>query len=562
MENYFKHFENPDNPGVFITNPTQCYPTGYVRADPVNEAGLAINNYGETLVVLPNENKMAFVSMKNMKLKPTYISEGTITEVCEILVHTEKAKKEPFYIFTVCTASFYTNQFIISKNDMENPKKFFNILSKNGIRVFLKYRNSAMIELFLLYIYKNLKITGIEYPYSPGWHNKKFYICEEISYLTTPFFKKRLHHNNSIAPAKSAKNLLSCIINLNNRLLSFFIFIIIHSAMLFSLMPESFRLKKPIVFFGESQILNKLYDLFFCFFKEDNSHKFFLHDKDVIAKLEDSKDEIFAITDSPKTYYQKNVSTENFGNIKNYLESGKTQCICIILSNCGIVKNEPDVIGISIKDINTLNLIDTDNSYLQTHIKHFTSWAEKSEISFRKLPLEYSNIEYHSQANMFLNILKITTVYYDEVANIDLFSIFKIRSGTHAEKLIFELLNVTQEDMCGSWICEKFKEVFFDMIDKNKLILCNPRDDFIFSDDRITALEYTTDICIRYCDMDKFLKYFPENLRVIDILRELKAMDLLISDKDKLIRKKSIKNTYIDMVSIKKEFLTKDIGEV
>ena len=70
-------------------------------------------------------------------------------------------------------------------------------------------------------------------------------------------------------------------------------------------------------------------------------------------------------------------------------------------------------------------------------------------------------------------------------------------------------------------------------------------------------------IGLYFSNFDKFLKYYPDNIRRIDVLKELRKEGILTADDStRFTRNKYVKGKIVDMISVNRQFLEADTGEL
>lgn len=552
--------ENACSCAIFqpIYNPTMI-PINYPNRPPVSVS------YESGQKVFSSQNNLYIFEAKKNTYKRTDLSFGCFKKIKSFYIYEKANTKVLYFYISFSSKTESEKQLVIPEEYLNSSKKFFYIFSQEKMEFSKSSTTKDMLDLILFYLLPMVKETGFTVPFSPGWQNGKFLFNEKSSsygtyFPKTPFFKKKLNFDEEMSAAEASKKFMDCINSATNKIFAMIIFILIHTAMLFTLLPKNYSLKKPVVLYGVLYNLKKISELFFTFYESDETGTIYLHDNNIVGKIAEFKDDIVLIIDDPKSPYDKSVAEKNFAKVKDFINSDSCQCICIIFSDYGIVEPNDHNLNLIVENSDLQAWLPTEDSALPTHLKHFTSWVEKQKLEFSNIT-EEENYELNCQLNLFLSVLQIVVQYYKKVANIDIRSEFELDPES-AKSIISSFLKDAQNDMSGNWLGDKFKEIFFKMKHSEKLIIQDAKEFFSFEEKNIIVLEYRDTYDIKYTDMEKFLKYFPKNVRVLDVVRELKSSNLLIADKNKNTRKRCIKNQYFNMVSIKKEFLSPETGDL
>ena len=451
---------------------------------------------------------------------------------------------------------------LISEKDLESPTKAFNIFSANGI-VFSKYLGHRdSLELLQNYLYSNIIGETLEYHYKPGWYNGIFKFCNGNKIADTPFFNKKLLFNDKIPQAQSSSYVLNQIKTVSGNAINIglFFLIILHYSILISQIPRKYRLKKPVVIYGKSYdtelVTKQLFNIYNC----DKYDCIDLSDKKVIDCLDELKDEIALIRDSACTDYKKKAALNKYQDVLQYMKGEECECLCVILFDCGVVQADESNFHIV---ADKLSFVDSKKYLLPTHIKYFTDWMTNK--TFRSpLPSGKADIEISNAVCVFYTVFMVTAKYYHECANINLLKEFGFNDNGEVLKRLKEYISNATKYIGGYWMCEIFKKTYRDLRNTGRLKFYSNSADYRESDNLIiTVMNEKHDILIPSSDFDRLLCEFPMSVRRIDVLRELrKAGVLTVDDPSRFTKNKYVDGHIVDVVSVNKEFLKAETGEL
>lgn len=476
-------------------------------------------------------------------LKKKRFCNGIIKFAIKIIINMPE-NAEVWYCIIV--ENVYTREFLISERDLMKTIETFRIFSENGIAFSYTARDAiVLLHNYIFSVVKEIK----EYPYSPGWHGNSFLYNKDIPAFTdTPFFRKKLLINNDITQKKAFDMLIDDICKIEDKALRLFILLFLHYALLASKI-KILKVNSIFALFGEEQIIKNVGYLFFQFYNKDKVDVNYLYDSDVLKKMSECKDEIFLITDKyPDTKYKKQLAEKNLSDIKDFVESGECNCLCLILSNHGILEANQDVFHFVVnqKIIEASQLL---TESLGTHISYFISWTESKINTFENVKIGDCTILYDSLAQVYNYISK----YYEYIGGRELFSQLDFVSDNEVFSVLRKMVSQAYNDYQGSWICERFEYAFKKLNFKR---VYNFDENVSFHSEEPFTYITKKYVCFREKDFNLFLKYFPEEMRRNDILRTLKRFEKLATDDEKRFQKNIwFQGEPRKMIVFNKEFL-------
>ena len=191
-----------------------------------------------------------------------------------------------------------------------------------------------------------------------------------------------------------------------------------------------------------------------------------------------------------------------------------------------------------------------------THIKHFAGWIEKNHKLYKKLPCIDTVFMEKNRRDLYGALCatcEIVDKYLGYIGGESVANVLGIKSGKMVYHHIQQLVRQGFLYYQGEWICEHFKEVFFELNlkrvrDKEQYVDFYGNEPFVY----LTA-QY---VCFRRKDITLFLKHFPTGMREIDILKTLKRYGWLSTDNEKRHEKTVwFRKKHYKMIAVNKEFL-------
>ncbi len=561
LDVFIKEDSELEDKWVLPQNSVICTDLPYVPVCQQNICNETYKDSGNFLLKDEFNNCMFGRRDFNKKINDKYFCIGLFESMRKEIIYFSKYEYEVYFLVKIIDKNRCEKIVPISEEDLNSHTKVFNIFSEYGI-IFSKHLGQRdSLDLLLNYLYSKIVGDVSIYHYKPGWYNGNFEYCIDARKVDTPFFNKHLVVNDNISQIKAANSILKQVQLILSKSLSFIFFIIQHYAMVISLIPEKHRLKKPIVIYGKTYDLELTANQLFKMYNRNDSDIIHLSNKDIIKYLDDYKDEIVLIRDCPCTDYKKKVAQNKYQDILEYMKGKSCECLCMILSDCGVVKGDENNIHVIVDGLNITYENDTD--IFSTHVKYFTDWLMGKIINPISL-VRTDDIETDNIISLFYTVLIVISKYYNECANIDLLERFGFEDNEDILSYITDFVLESTKYIGGSWICEKFKNTYLEFRNSGKLIFYSKDKGYDdINNDKILVMEDKNDILIRNTDFDKFLKCYPENVRRIDILKELRQAGVLtVDDSTRFTRNKFIKGKIVDMISVNKQFLEPDIGEI
>lgn len=477
-------------------------------------------------------------------LKKSRFCIGIIKYAIKVIVNIDKGA-ETWY--RIIVENMYIREFFISEKQLMKATEAFRIFSENGII----FSYTARDALMLLHNYIFSVVGEIkEVPFCPGWKGKKFLYNTDIPMLTnTPFLSKNLIINKDISQKKAFDMMIEKICLFEDEELRLFIILFLHYALIKKWVQN---INTLFVLFGDDNALSRLAYMFFQFYNREQIKVNYLYDVDIMKKVSGCKDEIFVVMDKcPDTKYKKQLAEKNLSDIKDYVESGKCRCLCLILSNYGVAEPDEAMFRLTVRQ-KQVEISDDLAETLGTHISHFVSYLENKFTDLVYIKKTEDN-EKKLMYNIFDAISGLLESYYEYIGGENLFEHIKLNSGEKKNYVLQKLIDEAYNDYGGDWICEHFQEIF-KKLNLKRLYVNDPNIDF-YSEDPFAYITKKY-ICFREKDFQLFLKYFPREIRKNDILKILKRYEWLVTDNEKRFKKNVwIQGAPRKMIVLHKDFL-------
>lgn len=506
-----------------------------------------------------NNNMYARAEVKG-KLRDKYFCTGCFQGMRKQKLYVSKKNYDTYFLVSV-TDKARTKRFVrISKHDLNTPGKAFNIFSEAGI-IFTQHRSSReALDLLLKYLYSNIEEEEDVFYYTPGWYDGRFEYCTEDMLFDTPFFSKRMQINEEISQAKAAYEVLAQVKEIAGEEKGLIFFILQHYALIVSLIPEKCRLKKPVVIFGRYGNLKRMANTVFRFYNRDSDVFRCLYDKNLPGCLDACKDETALLHDSTDTGYRKKTALNKYNEIKDYIRSAACECLCVILSDCGVIDGDESSFHITADDIG--NAVE-ECDVLPTHIRYFTQAHHHKTIPMHK-KADTGDAEINDMIDLFYSIFCMMNEYYFHYANMDLLREFHFGSFGEVLDFLTCFVRKATEYTGGEWMCEIFKAEYlrFRNTGKIKIRTCYNHEKGDFGD-KIVVLDSGNEIMIKSREFDLLLADYPEQVRRIDVLKALRRQGVLRTDaSDRFTKNKVIDGKVTDVIAVSKSFLEPDNGDI
>jgi len=221
----------------------------------------------------------------------------------------------------------------------------------------------------------------------------------------------------------------------------------------------------------------------------------------------------------------------NFSDIKDIVYKGKCEGFCLFVSDCGMVTDDAEVFYLVVEQ-KTVVEVENIKKAVGTHIKFFTCWIEKEkEASSEIILAEHKEQNFF---NIFFDSYLILEKYFHYVGGENLENALGLKSREQIKKVIQQIVNNGFLDYQGDWICDQFKETFFELNFKRER---GKETSLSFDEEEPFAYITTQYVCFRRKDLALFLKDFPSGMREMDILKALKKYDWLSTDDEKRYEK-------------------------
>lgn len=518
-----------------------------VNEEPVK----TVHNFGKRLAGdVSGANGVCLYEGNNKVQVRTEFLSPNFVKAERIKIHT---KNDFEIIYRLYKKNFYVaaddDSFFMYLTDMDKWSKINRVLAMNGVAVTYTGRDAG--QLFETFV-NGITASEIEYPYKPGWNGGIFRYNENGELLPlkkTPFLTQKLITDSSLSIKKSFDVIFKQLKAVEGESLRVFIFLLMHLALLGEVI-ETEKIKKTVFgLYGNIKAGEQIGSLFFQFYNRNNKEIHFLYDKDIADKVESCKDEVFVIIDSfPETKYKRMCAENNFSDIKDIMRKGNCEGFCLFVSDCGIVTDDAEVFHLTV-DQKNVEVVENIKEALGTHIKFFTGWIEKDALkeNFFAEPKEQNFF------NIFFDSYLILEKYFHYVGGENLENALGLKSREQIKKVIQQIVNNGFLDYHGDWICDQFKETFFELNFKR---VRGKGTNLSFDEDDLFVYITAQYVCFRRKDLALFLKDFPSGMCEMDILKALKKFGWLATDDEKRYEKTvKFQKEPKKMVAVYKEYL-------
>lgn len=471
-----------------------------------------------------------------------------------------------YFFVSIIDKNCRENEVLIFEEDMKNAQYVFDFFSEKGIYFFRNNNRKRDLELLLNYLYSNIKDTII-YEYRPGWYGRNFkYYTEQRKIEDTPFFNKVLRIDENISSAKSALQLVDFVTVAVNSRIGLICLILLHYSVLIGILDCEYKIKVPVAIFGRRFETEKFVHALFQLYNRDSAESINLHDKKLIRYLRKSKDEVAIVKDYATSDYRRKAAKDKYTELKEYINDGYCDCLCVIISDCGVVKSDETSIHMIIDNINLDFVYKFNKDIMPVHILKFINWVSKlkKNITVPDLQNKTGDAKTEKLTEIFWCIFSLMCDYYLECANINLLEAFSFDKKSECLDYIKEFIVSATDFTGGDWMCELFRETYLKMYYSGKLDI-RSRKSFNFNPngERIIVLDYGNQIAIKSDDFQHFLTEYPENVRSKDVLYELRKAGVLITDEpDRYTKKKRVDGKLYNMIVIDKSLFDKELGDI
>lgn len=512
-----------------------------------------VHNFGKRLAGdVSGANGLCLYEGNNKVQARTEFLSPNLVKAERIKIHT---KNDFEIIYRLYKKNFYVaaddDSFFMYLTDMDKWSKINRVLAMNGVTVTYTGRDAG--QLFETFV-NGITASEIEYPYKPGWNGGIFRYNENGELLPlkyTPFLTQKLITDSSLSIKKSFDVIIKQLKAVENESLRMFIFLLMHLALLGEVI-ETEKIKKTVFgLYGDIKAGEQIGSLFFQFYNRNSKEIHFLYDKDIADKVESCKDEVFVIIDSfPETKYKRMCAENNFSDIKDIIRKGTCEGFCLFVSDCGMVTDDAEVFYLVVEQKIVVE-VENIKKALGTHIKFFTGWIKKEKDALKENILaEHKEQNFF---NIFFDSYLILEKYFHYVGGENLENALGLKSRKQVKKVIQQIVNNVFLDYHGDWICDQFKETFFELNFKR---VRGKETSLSFDEDKPFVYITSQYVCFRRKDFALFLKDFPSGMREMDILKVLKKYGWLATDDEKRYEKTvKFQKEPKKMVAVYKEFL-------